>query len=288
MCWKSGVGGGGNGGKVETWHTMDGERIEFADATLHHPFTMTVSGFSGAGKSTFVSDLLENRRDYIDFGSSKKDFDYVFFMIGTSKAQNPLFESLAKSLKSDGVENSDVIDFKTLQKTYKATSSDVTECVEQVITQFHRNGKMGCLIIDDLMSEMGETNFLLHAFTVLSRHQNLTVINITHNIFYRGQKNNNLTIYRNTKYLVLFVSIPDQSITRFIVDKIGDGNKKKNARLREMITTVLKTHRYLLFSFDIETHEKLLFRTSMFQKKPLFKEVGINTNIPYSLQIELS
>ena len=59
------------------------------DASFKHPFTMTVAGMSGLGKSTFVAELIKNRKDFISNkadpdqvakGATTPDFDYVFFI----------------------------------------------------------------------------------------------------------------------------------------------------------------------------------------------------------------
>ena len=67
--------------------------------------------------------------------------------------------------------------------------------------------KKGCVIFDDLMSELSECGLLLDLFSKYSSHYDLTTIHITQNIFFKaGGKHgsDHVTIYRNTHVLVLF------------------------------------------------------------------------------------
>ena len=46
--------------------------------------------------------------------------------------------------------------------------------------------KKGCVIFDDLMSELSECGLLLDLFSKFSSHYDLTTIHITQNVFFQG------------------------------------------------------------------------------------------------------
>lgn len=249
------------------------------NATIQHPFTMCVCGPSGSGKSTFVSQLMLNRQAIISQGN----FDYVYFLIGTLAKQNPLFVNLASSLKKTGVSTVEIWEINEMYSSAKARREEFPDFIDKTIQGHFERGEKGCLIIDDLMKEMADMDVLTNAFTRMSTHQSLSVIFITQNIFYHGKNASAaITIYRNTKYLVLFVSRVDKSTIRFLVQRMGQG--KNNHLLRAMIDRVLDKHRYLMINFDINRNPDLMFSTQLFAESPIFEPL-MKEKIPHQTVI---
>lgn len=249
------------------------------NGTFRHPFTMCVCGPSGSGKSTFVNQLLLNRESHIH----GTNFDYVYFLIGTPAEQNVLFLELATNLLQTGVSKAEIWEINKMYPDTKERRSKFPQYMEQTIQAHFDRGENGCLIIDDLMKEMADMDVLTNAFTRMSTHQNLSVIFITQNIFYHGKNASAaITVYRNTKYLVLFVSRVDKSTIRYLVQRMGQG--KNNHLLRAMIDRVLDKHRYVMINFDINRNPDLMFSTQLFAESPIFEPV-IKEKIPYQTVI---
>ena len=129
-----------------------------------HPFTATISGPTGCGKTQFTFKLLENAVQMIDPPPSK-----VWYCYGEYQ---PLFSKYPYVIYNEGLPD---------------------------ITQF--DGKEPILlVIDDLMQETNDT--VAKIFTKVSHHRNMSVLYITQNIF--PKNTHSRTISLNSHYLVLF------------------------------------------------------------------------------------
>lgn len=239
---------------------------------FHHPFTMIVSGPSGTGKSTFVSDLLKRRADFID-----ESYDYIYFLIGTSSKENKLFDDLSKELKETGVSEVQTWELNRLFDSKKKLKEEFPSTLISILTENYDLGKKGCIILDDLMQELSENDFLMSAFTRLSSHYSLSVIYITQNLFFKGSgASHNVTIYRNCKHLVLFESRNDKTLLGFVGQKIGNGKK-----MRRFLEDVLKKYRFVIIHFDLQRDLRCQFVTDIFKKEALFKPVLPLLQVPY-------
>lgn len=266
-------------------------RPRLVDATFRHPFTMMVSGASETGKSTFVAQLMRNRKQLIDVGAGntvdlpssndKKsqeitDFDYVFIIIGTNASENQIFFNLSADLINDGIPVVEIWELKKMFDTKKKQKEDFPLKLDALLSKFHSEGKKGCIILDDLMQEMGDNDFLTSAFTRLSTHFNLSVIYITQNLFFKGQKaSNSTTVYRNCKHLVLFESRNDKTVLSFIAQKIGHGRA-----MRTFLEAALENFRYIVINFDLKRDKRIQFTADIFREDTLFKPI-ITQTIPF-------
>ena len=160
------------------------------DAQMHHPFRCLVAGPSQSGKSTFVRNLLLWQNDIIDI-----HFDYVTIILGTEANKNEILSSLKNELRPGVME---IIELKKLYQTTelmkKNFSSEFEHCVKNKVNR----KKKGCVIFDDLMSELSECGLLLNLFSKYSSHYDLTTIHITQNIFSEAggkHSSDHVTIY---------------------------------------------------------------------------------------------
>jgi hypothetical protein len=123
---------------------------------IHHPFRMLVAGASGTGKTTFVREFLRDYRKTTDISSNRLK---VFFYHGQDQA---LFrEPIAPDVSV----------------TYMRGYSDI-----------HETEKPDIVVIDDLMSEMGDDTRLSSLFTKGSHHLGISVIFLTQNLFHKGKE----------------------------------------------------------------------------------------------------
>ena len=115
--------------------------------TLHHPFTATVAGPMGNGKSQWVLRLIGNALEMIEPPPTRIWYCYGEYQLIFNNYPNVHFH---KRLP----ESSDVV-------------FDGTEAT--------------LLVLDDLMSETNE--LVANTFTKLSHHRDVSVIHLTQNLF---------------------------------------------------------------------------------------------------------
>lgn len=222
------------------------------DPRIHHPFTCIVSGPSQAGKSTFVKNLILNKNKYI-----KENFDYIFIFIGTEPEKNLELKEIADKLGPKAM----IFNCQPLfQEGPKNADKYFRAFLQHTIESKSQNEK-GCLIFDDLMQEMGETNFLVDIFTKYSSHSNFSCILITQNIFHKGKNSSqHITLYRNTHVLVLFESFLDSTTLNNISSRLSIKNKETKEMLRE----IQRKYRYVVIRGDFNTPEKIRITSDYF------------------------
>ena len=236
------------------------------DGTFSHPFTMVLAGPSGSGKSTYVNNLMKNYEKYID-----ETFDYIYIMIGTDLTENVLFTELLSNLKEKDIKT-EVWEINKLFPNEKSLQEEFPKYFLNIIQDHKIKKEKGCLIIDDLMKEMADSDVLMNLFTRMSTHSDISIIFLTQNLFFQGKKkSNNTTIFRNIKYLILFYSKIDKSTLRYVVSRIGD--QKNNKKLFYMLDQLMKEHRYIVFNLDLNKDEEITFSTNTFAKDKLFNEI---------------
>ena len=116
------------------------------DAQMHHPFRCLVAGLSQSGKSTFVSNLLLWQNDIIDIC-----FDYVTIVLGTEANKNEILSNLKDELRPGVME---IIELKKLYETAELMKKNFSSEFEHFVKKKANRKKRGCVIFDDLMSEL--------------------------------------------------------------------------------------------------------------------------------------
>ena len=149
------------------------------DAQMHHPFRCLVAGPSQSGKSTFVHNLLLQQNDIIDIC-----FDYVMIILGTEANKNEILSSLKDELRPCVME---IIELKMLYETPELMKKNFSSEFEHFVKKKANREKKGCVIFDDLKSELSECGLLLDLFSKYSSHYDLTTIHIMQNIFFQGR-----------------------------------------------------------------------------------------------------
>ena len=144
---------------------------------MHHPFRCLVAGPSQSGKSTFVCNLLVQKNDSIDIC-----FDYVMIILGTEANKNEILFSLKDKLRPGVVE---IIELKKLYETTELMKKNFSSEFEHFAKNKATGKKRGCVIFDNLMSELSECGLLLDLFSKYSSHYDLTTIHIMQNAFFK-------------------------------------------------------------------------------------------------------
>lgn len=240
---------------------MDVKEIKTYDARIHHPFTAIVNGPSGAGKTTFVRNLLLDK-DIID-----TNFDKIYIFIGTPLSQNKIFTQLSKALPG-------VVEIIYLQNLYpNLKKSKFSEEMTSVLNDNNAKGWKTCVIFDDLMSEMSELTLLGDLFSRLSTHTSTSVLNLTQNIFHRGAGSSNVTVSRNAKILIMFKSKGDKTVFRHLAMKQASA-RYPVTNLVKFFEEVTNKYRYISCHFNFDCPEELTYRTDWFANEP-FRHVKV-------------
>lgn len=187
---------------------------------LKHPFTMLVAGPTGSGKTHFVQKLLNHR----------------------------MIHPLPKTV---------IWCYGVYQKLY-AEMANITfhEGIPSNLNQYTN----AVIIIDDLMSELGNDSKLTKLFTKGSHHRNVSVIFIVQNIFHKGKEMREISL--NSHYLVLFKNPRDRSQITHLGRQLYPSKIKFFQESYENATS--KPYSYLLLDLKSETDDSLRMRTGMF------------------------
>ena len=137
-----------------------------------------ITGPSQSDKSTFVCNLLLQQNDIIDIC-----FDYVMIVLGTEANKNEILSSLKDELKPGVLE---IIELKKLYETTELMKKNFSSEFENFVKNKANRKKKGCVIFDNLMSELSECGLLLDLFSKYSSHYDLTTIHIMQNIFFKA------------------------------------------------------------------------------------------------------
>ena len=147
--------------------------MALVDASLTTPFTMSVNGSRGSGKSEFTKTLLLGQEKYFD-----KPFDNVKWIY--KHYQPNLFDPLIKKF-GDKIELlNELPNFESLQKQNTV------------------------FILDDMVLEVKDSKDILELF-LSGRHIGVSVISLSQNMFISGKYR--VSMDRNTDYIVLMKNV---------------------------------------------------------------------------------
>ena len=141
--------------------------------TFKHPFTMTVSGPTSCGKTTWLKQVLQH-------GAITPA---PFQIIWCYREWQPLYSEMLQQIPNirfvEGIS------------------------IPEVDIQFPH-----LIVLDDLMTEATKNKEISNMFTVGSHHRNMSIVCLLQNAFYQGKENRTMSL--NSHYLVLFKNPRDQ------------------------------------------------------------------------------
>ena len=120
--------------------------------------------------------------------------------------------------------------------------------------------KRNLIILDDLMSEIGNDKRVTALFTKGSHHKNLSVILILQNLFHQSKEMR--TISLNSHYLVIFRNPRDKSQINHLAKQMYPGNIRFLQQSYNDATS--KPYGYLLLDLKPETPDEISLRTRIF------------------------
>lgn len=195
---------------------------------LLHPFTAIVSGPTGCGKTQFTMRLIKERQEKI-LPSPER----IVWCYGIYQKE---FDSLQKSPNNvefyDGLPNLNMFD------------------------GLHRI----LLIIDDFMHETDAE--VSQIFTKGSHHKNISVIYLSQNLFYGGNRQNR-TISLNTHYLIVFKNPRDAMQISHLARQMYPGKKAKHM-IEAFADATVQPYTYLFIDLKPNTDDRYRLRTNIF------------------------
>ena len=123
----------------------------------------------------------------------------------------------------------------------------------------------GCLIFDDLM-ELSECGVLTKLFTKFYTHYGVSIINIMQNLFHQGTgKSDHVSVYRNTRVLVIFNNPMDNSILTTVSKRL---KPLGSTPLIHMLNDIVEKYRYIIIHANMNQPSELKFTSDIFNTDP--------------------
>jgi hypothetical protein len=205
---------------------------------LRHPFTCVIAGPSGSGKTILARKLIAN---FQKTTTIRKENVNVLWVHGQRQSihEEPISATVnveyLESLPSD----SEIKDTKT-----------------------------DFIVVDDLMSELGDSKRLSTFFTKLSHHMNFSIIFLVQNLFYKGKEMRNITA--NAHYIFIMKNRRDVKQAEYF------GRQSYSHNTKEFLRTYLKATRdpysYLLIDNCQLTPESYRLRAELLEEFPVVYE----------------
>ncbi len=195
-----------------------------------HPTTIMIAGPTFSGKTTFVKRMLHE--DMIEPSPQR------IIWIYKEKGDQSEFAKLNQEFPQ--------VEFLSDLDIGRIDSLDPRE--------------NNLVILDDVMSEAGDSKEVAKIFTQGAHHRNMTVIFLVQNVFQQAKQMR--TISLNTHYLVLYKNPRDQSQIRVLSNQMFPG--KKNFLVNVYADATKTPHSYLLIDLHPETPEEHRVRTNIF------------------------
>jgi len=194
-----------------------------------HPFTCTIAGPTGAGKTVLLQKILINKKEIFD-------------------------------LEPDRI----VVCYKSWQPAYDVFSlmESPVEFVQGLINveEFDKE-KNNLLIIDDLMTECKDNKEIATLFSVHSHHRSISVFLVTQNIFMQGTCARDINL--NSTNLILFNNPRDRQQIRVLGQQMYP---KKTHGFMEIFDDAIKQqngHGYLFLDYKQQTPERMRIQTGI-------------------------
>ena len=194
---------------------------------LSHPFSLLVSGGRGVGKTVFTKKLLKHKSSMIENTPQRIIWCY-------GKHQPLLFEELLKI----------------------EPSVEYVEGIPENLSSMFDQKIPSLLILDDLMDEGGDSKAVSQLFT-RGRHDNMSVIFLTQNLFHPKQRNISL----NSDYMVVFKNVRDKSQFTNLSKQFMPNHTSFLKWVYEDATKL--PHSYLFLDMKPDTDERIRIRTNI-------------------------
>ena len=195
---------------------------------LQKPFRLIVGGGSGCGKSYWVKELVEQNL----FSST---FDKIILNYPEYLSESPLY-------------------FDDVNVEYRAGLID-----EEYIATIPKNS---LIILDDLMTEIGDSKAILKLMSVAARKRNISVILITQNVYQQGKQFRNIRL--NATGFVLFKFHAGTDVNKRLIKDLGFKESVPDRILKSIYS---ERYGYIFLNVHPERHYDFgACRSNIFEK----------------------
>jgi hypothetical protein len=198
------------------------------------PSTLSVSGTTGSGKTSWIFKLLKNRDDM--FTNSPHKILYCFGV--WQKLYDEMEKDISNIIFHKGVPN----------YTY----------LEEFI-----DGNHNIIILDDLMADCVKNQDVANLFSIGAHHQRLSIVYINQNMFCQGK--NARTIALNCHYIVLFQNLRDRSQVQRLGQQLFPGQSQ--LLLEAYKDATQSRYGYLVVDLSPHAHHNFRLRTEIFPEE---------------------
>lgn len=205
---------------------------------LKYPYRMIVAGPSSSGKSSFVTQLLNNFENL----TGKKPV--IYWCYGNINARPKNLPNGTNFI--DGMPN----------------FSEIPKAGEH---------EHNVVVFDDMMNTASKSADMSHCFSTLSHHHDLSPIYITQNIFRHGREQRDITL--NANYIVMMRNVRDLQQIYALARQINPEKPSKVFQLYK--TATLQPWSYFIIDLNQDTPENARFLCDIFSPVPT---VLINTD----------
>jgi hypothetical protein len=197
-----------------------------------HPFTCTVGGPTGCGKTQFIGKFLKHIHEMLD----TKIVEIIWCYGISQKAHTEIKQQCSVPI------------------TFHSGLPDVSDlCSEEEETPLPR-----IIVIDDLMREI--TTETVDLFTRISHHRNISVFNCVQNIFFKGKGHRDMSL--NSHYVVFFDNPRCRAQVAHFARQMAPEKWRYIVEAYKEATH--ENHGYLLFDLKQKTPEKYRIRSNIF------------------------
>lgn len=203
------------------------------DLKFQTPCAICISGPSQSGKSTLIVQLIENRDKMFN-----QKFDRLYYCQPPNLClrSNPTFDQICKS-------------FPTAELVCGLPD------VSKLNLDVDLSSKM--IVIDDLMSDLLNSDEMVHLFSVQIHHSNITVICTLHNHYANSKFR--VTLTRNIGYKIIFYNRLDLRELKLISSQISHSSNFLLDCFDFLMKKFSDHHAYILIDGSYQSKMKSLF-----------------------------
>lgn len=207
-----------------------------------HPFTCMVSGPTSSGKTYLVRNIIKNYKTLIKF---QEKINIINVQWAYGQEQNLYKEPIGDNVNIQYIQG-------------LPTEDEIGTFSPKL------------LIIDDLMSDLGDNKDLANLFSRGSHHLGVSVIFITQNLFHQGKQMR--TIGLNCHYFIIMKSVRGKAQLSHFCRDVFPGKSKY---LLEAYDDATSNDPYSYIKVDLtqQTLEKFRVSTKIIPEKAIFRPV---------------
>lgn len=188
-----------------------------------HPFNCLIAGPSGSGKTKLVREIIDNSDICIDNLENIK----ILWAYGIWQKTYTIPLKKNEITYMEGIPNEDDIE------------------------------SFNVIVLDDLITEINNSKFIVDLFTKISHHRNISVFILSQNIFYRSPIYRDISL--NAHYIIIFKSPRDSTQINVLARQICGSNWKFFISAFDQATD--HPYGYLLVDLKQDTPIELRLRT---------------------------